>query len=122
MQIGRYPQEKKDLELKNYYQNLLQLKQSKLFREGQWSMAWLPHQGENLVTLEVVSNDRAIKALICINMGKNYSHLQIPQQDNYQLVSSYDLNNNYYSHLESTNDNSELSLPPFNTQIVFFAS
>jgi hypothetical protein len=122
MQIARSPQEKKDFELKNYYQNLLQLKQSKLFREGQWSMTWLPRQGENLITLEVVSSDQAVKALVCINMGKNYSHLQITQQGNYQAISSYDLNNNHYSHLEPKNDNQELNLLPLSTQIVFFAS
>jgi hypothetical protein len=122
MQITRSPQEKKDFQLKNYYQNLLQLKQSKLFREGQWSMARLPHQGENLIVLEVISKDEAIKALVCINMGRNYSHLQIPQLDNFQAISNYHLNNNHYSHLESKNNTQELNLAPFNTQIVFFAS
>lgn len=122
MQVGRFPQENKDLQLKNYYQNLLQLKQSKLFREGQWSMAQLAHQEDNLITLEVVSQDRAIKALICINMGRNSSHFRIPQQASYQTLSCYDLNNDRYSHLDAQNGNLELHLPAFNTQIVFFAS
>lgn len=122
MQITRPPQEKSDLELKNYYQNLLQLKQSKLFREGQWTMAKLPNQGENLIILEVKSSDKLIKALVCINMGKYETHLQIPQQDNYQALSDYLLNDNHYSHFESADSILELEITPFNTHIVFFAS
>jgi hypothetical protein len=122
MQINRSPQEKSDIQLKNYYQNLLQLKQSKLFREGQWSMAQLNQQAKNLITLEVISNDQEIKALIFINMGRDHGHIQILQQANYQAISTYQLNNNHYSYLKSENENLNFSLAPLNTQIVFFAS
>lgn len=122
MQINRSPQEKSDIQLKNYYQNLLQLKQSKLFREGQWSMAQLNQQAKNLITLEVISNDQEIKALIFINMGRDHGHIQILQQANYQAISTYQLNNNHYSYLKSENENLNFSLAPLNTEIVFFAS
>jgi len=121
MQIARSPQEKSDYDLKNYYQNLLQLKQSKLFREGQWSIAKLHQQTENVIALEVISNDRAVKALVCINMGRNYTQAKIPQQANYQAISTYQLNDNHYSYLESKNRVLDLNLAPLNTQIVFFA-
>jgi glycosidase len=122
MQITRSPQEEKDYQLKSYYQNLLQLKQSKLFREGQWSMTKIHKQASNLAVLEVISSDRAIKALVCINMGKDHTQAQIPQQNNYQAISTYQLNENLYSHLENDEKNLKINLPPYNTELMFFAS
>ncbi len=122
MQITRSPQEKSDQQLKSYYQNLLQLKQSKLFREGQWSMAKAHGQATNLIVLEVISSDQTIKALVCINMGKNQTQAYVPQQNNYRVISSYQLNKNLYSHLENKETSFNLNLAPYNTELIFFAS
>jgi glycosidase len=121
MQISRSPKEKNDLELKNYYQRLMELKQSKLFREGQWSMAQVNTSSEDLISLEVQSSNRVIKAIICINIGKDYVSGEIPMQSKYKPITTFNLNSAEYSCLEQRNTNLNLNLAPFTSQIIFFS-
>lgn len=92
-QISRKPKETPDRDMELFYERLMALKRSKLFQEGDWSMADLDTQNENIIGYKVsISTDVGeVGAYVCVNLGRHMASGRIPEIDKFTDVSVYRL-------------------------------
>ncbi len=78
MQVRRFPDEPSDPELARFYSDVLFFKHSKLFSQGQWTVAEVHTYSQNLLTLHVRLPDGKMSGVVCINLGNETADCSIP--------------------------------------------
>ncbi len=89
MQIKRFPGEEQDASFQRFYDRLLTLKHSRLFQEGEWSLANITWNNPNIVAQQVEARDDSendenestrleMGAVVCTNFGNQFASCRIP--------------------------------------------
>jgi len=79
MQIGRFPKERVDSSVSKFYKTLFDLKNSRLFQQGDWDMATIYTENPNIIALEVRSPDKKICSVVCVNSGNYKAQCSVPE-------------------------------------------
>ena len=104
VQLGRFPLEKSDKKINNYYEKLLQITKQEIFRKGKWQMLdCIPvspndYSNENLFIWEWSYNQ--IKKIVIVNYSENTARCRIKLDisSNMKTIDLFDeLNNVTYS-------------------------
>ncbi|MFA5024924.1 MAG: alpha-amylase family glycosyl hydrolase [Candidatus Shapirobacteria bacterium] len=122
MQISRFPDEETDTDTQIFYDKLLHLFRSRLFRQGEWNLADINSINGDTIALKVLSPDKKIGAIVCINPYNNYARCTIPEittQKNVEVVSLTESKNIVVDMVRS--NGIFIGLDPGEVQVVYFS-
>jgi glycosidase len=123
MQISRFPSEKSDNETQIFYNKLFDLSHSRLFKQGKWSLVDINSITGDTIALKVLSPDKEIGAIVCINLYNNYAKCTIPEITTQKNVSVVSLTESKNIVLDMTRSNGIfIGLDPGEVQIVYFSN
>ncbi len=112
-----------DSNIKSFYNRLLQLKNSVLFQEGNWSVM-PPGYTEDpyIITQKVVLENSKITALVCTNISNrtSYSHIREINRDSKVKVSSITKDVDIQNFDKDRNGGLFLKLDPWESQVIIY--
>jgi len=123
MQISRFPNENSDTETQLFYDKLLELSRSRLFKQGEWNLADINSINGDIIALKVLSPDKKIGAIVCINLYNNYAKCTIPEITTQKDATVISLTESKNIVLDMIRSNGIfMGLDPGEVQIVYFSN
>lgn len=123
MQISRFPKEESDLETQIFYDKLLNLTNSCLFKQGEWNLADINSISGDTIALKVLSPDKKIGAVVCINLYNNYAKCTIPEITTQKIATVISLTESKDIVMDITRSNGIfIGLDPGEVQVVYFSN
>ena len=90
MQINRFPKEYQDIDLKDYYQSVIDLKKTRLFNEGNWEI--VDANCPEILAQKVTSPNNEMAAIVYTNLSHNRAYGKLTDVKNGCEASVYALN------------------------------
>jgi len=119
MQINHFPKENQDLDLKDYYQNIIDLKKTRLFKEGNWQI--VDANSTKIIAQKVTSPDNKIAAIIYTNLSPDKSYGRLNDVKNGHAANVYNMNDRRKIVSDQLRDGGMfIALDSYESQIVFF--
>jgi hypothetical protein len=141
MQIGRFPEEPSDERFVDFYDRLLTLKNTRLFQEGEWNLAELTWNNQDIIAQQVKAFESvdtpeniiylhehsaektlAMGAIVCTNFGRHTGSARLPEVTKDMDVQVVNLTKGRgVENIDMERDSGlYIELLPWETQIVFF--
>lgn len=134
MQVNRFPTEDVDPDTQRFYQELLRLKQSKLFQEGSWKLAHLNLDDPSIIAQQVEmaedpdgikgsgDEELSVGAIVCTNYSDHIATCRVPDigEDKTAFVHSLTEGETIQNPDILKEGGMFVGLHPWETQVVFY--
>lgn len=123
MQISRFPNEVVNTDTQLFYDKLLHLFRSRLFKQGEWDLTDINPICGDVIALKVLSPDKKLGAIVCINLYSNYAKCTIPEITAKKNVNVISLTESKDIITDTVRSNGIfIGLDPGEVQIVYFSN